>query len=396
MALLYYDLLRHASDYLLGFQATILARQLPGVVKSALDAIAVSLPWPELTDLLRIGQTAPQTTGTIAIASDGITVTLTGATWPTWAPGAVLVAADRASLVQHRNSTTVILLHPDFGHTVTLAAGATYSLYRPAYALPADVRRIQYPHRDGSQLHVVSFPQWLTFLTTNQTSSGASTHVAVGRDPIRSTGGDGVAAWFWPLPSAADEVEIGIERWIGHPTVAYTGGTDLTKFEALSGRATVTTGTPDVTFASANSNLPTQVARGARLRLSTGTTEPTPLSEEFTVLTRVSATALTTVENASQTYTTVAYVLSDPIGLEEHVWGEVLRRAIEWQIDIVSPARRKAIESSERLYFSALDRAREKSSALGNVGVAGGRLGGAIRQARPIAGAGDYSGGWYY
>lgn len=88
--------------------------------------------WTFLEQPLKIVTTAPQTTGTIAIAN-GV-VTLTGSTWPSALVAEYRLAPSGGGLYEFsvRTSGTVATL---LDTSVTLAAGATYTLYRVNYPM---------------------------------------------------------------------------------------------------------------------------------------------------------------------------------------------------------------------------------------------------------------------
>ena len=127
--LLLNDLKQYAVDYLTGHQAERLDRMVLKAIRDGLNAISNAHRWPELFSLWRVPQTANYATGTIS-STDGKTITLASGTWPSWSVGGILEVASTRSLVRYRNSDTVIVLHDDFNHLVSITAGTVYKLYR--------------------------------------------------------------------------------------------------------------------------------------------------------------------------------------------------------------------------------------------------------------------------
>lgn len=96
--------------------------------------------WSFLSPTLTITTSAPYSTGTVEIAS-GV-VTLSGGTFPTWAASGELQVEGGNYAVSVRGSGTEITLSDT---SVTLAAGATYTLIRTRYDLPSDYAMMNGP-----------------------------------------------------------------------------------------------------------------------------------------------------------------------------------------------------------------------------------------------------------
>lgn len=130
----------------------------------------------------RIILQAPYSTGTVA--SSGITVTLTGGTWPSWAAtGAYLKVGEEICRVATRSSGSVVTLDT----TLSLKADVTgqpYTLYRSVYPLPADFRNMDEPSDEfnwWSGLYVT--PDEAMKLDRVSNSSGEPYHWTVIKDP---------------------------------------------------------------------------------------------------------------------------------------------------------------------------------------------------------------------
>lgn len=117
------------------------------VAASARQACAVlsnKHSWNYFRSAVTIPLTGDYETGTIEINATTRQVTLTGGTWPTWAPYAVLRVDQVDYEVESRQSDSVITLTANSCPTDNVAAGETYTLNRYAYPLPADFEASQY------------------------------------------------------------------------------------------------------------------------------------------------------------------------------------------------------------------------------------------------------------
>lgn len=141
-----FDTIRREVGRLLGYQRDPNKWQ-PATVTDVNDIIASGLRmftfppplrneeiphvWSWLHEEQTLTTDAPYSTGTIS-ATNG-TVTLTGGTWPNWAADGHLVYNNAEYEVATRTSDSVIVLADT---SVTIAAGATYTLGHWVYELP--------------------------------------------------------------------------------------------------------------------------------------------------------------------------------------------------------------------------------------------------------------------
>lgn len=107
----------------------------------ALYQVATSRDWPWYLSSSGITIRAAYTTGTVAVASGGVVVTLTGGVFPTWAGSAEILMADGIWYnVLTRDSNTQITLA--FAYPGTALTTGTFTISQYAYTLPGDTRRI--------------------------------------------------------------------------------------------------------------------------------------------------------------------------------------------------------------------------------------------------------------
>lgn len=160
--------------------------------------------WSFLKPIATITTSASYNDGTIAIAA-GV-VTLTAATvWPTWAAeGEVTIHTTATTYtVATRDSDTQLTLDDT---SVTVAAGATYTLGRPTYALPDDFSVLMSPftYQPGITYFwgpIQTVGEW-QIRTRRQGSDWVSRpRLAAVRPSAKSTStGNRWEVMFWPTP----------------------------------------------------------------------------------------------------------------------------------------------------------------------------------------------------
>jgi hypothetical protein len=148
----------------------------------AYDELTTMRDWSYYHVHGRVILEAPYSTGTVT--SSGVTVTLTGGTWPTWAAtGAYLKVGEEICRVATRSSGSVVVLDS----TLKLKAdvtGESYTLYRSVYPLPSDFRNMDEPSDEynwWSGLYVT--PDEAMKIERVSNSSGEPYHWTVIKDP---------------------------------------------------------------------------------------------------------------------------------------------------------------------------------------------------------------------
>lgn len=357
MSWLYNDLRQTLRDYLGGTQSDIRENQGKRAIRNGLNRVADAYPWPELVFPWRVNISPSYSTGTVT-SSDGITFTLAGGTFPTWAAGGLLYVNDDTNtpiLLKYRDSGTSVVAHTNFSYPVSVAAGSTYELLRVAYPLPADTHAVHMPlGNDRLEIREIPFNTY-HFLLKSSTTSGRPYYYAVGPAP-EPYATRAQALWFWPSPNTeGDDVETIITRWFHIPTIDYP---------SPSTSVTVTTSGVTATL-SAGGALPTGIERGHRIRFGTTTALPVEGDLESTIKSRDSATVLT-LESAPATQTAVRFVVSEPIGYDnqpcdEHVFRDVIEKSCMYQFDAV----RSGVDSAKSMgaFMEALIAAKEMSNS---------------------------------
>jgi hypothetical protein len=164
--------------------------------------------WSWMRPLATISTVAPYTTGTVEII-DGV-VTLTGGEWPSWAADGELTTTGGTYDVATRDSDTQITLADT---SVSVAAGATFSIGKATYELPADFSGMfdgPLTHKPGTS----SFYPPLSFVSDAMVRRERQ-YLGLTDRPVRfsirpnSSDGSAVQKWeitFYPTPNAAYEL----------------------------------------------------------------------------------------------------------------------------------------------------------------------------------------------
>lgn len=256
----------------------------------------------------RIITDAPYSTGTVS--SSGVTVTLAGGTWPSWAgTGAYLKVGEQICRVASRTSGSVVVLDS----SLALKADVTsqpYTLYRTVYPLPADFRNMDEPSDEynwWSGVYVT--PDQAMKLERVSNTSGTPLHWTVIKDPDST----GWAIKLIGYPTERETIDFTYRRtarplrYSGHEA-ALRQGTIARTGDAVTGSGTA--------FASAMA--------GSVLRVGDTTSIPGPIeslapwvSETF-IESVGSATALTTADSGTIAAST-KYLITDPIDVARHM-----------------------------------------------------------------------------
>lgn len=188
------------------------------IINSAMRLGAQVLDWEFFNKTGRINTVAQQSSGTVAVAAAGSTVTLTSATWPTGLVG-MRIRIDSAD-ADHEfgtrtgaNTGTFVSGHQWNDDAVTTG---TYILYKDRHSLAGDCRRfgqLVTEALDWDPLYM-SYDGWLTYKAQNPRMSGDPGVVAHDNSYI----------YTWPPPETAEAIDYSYERW---PASAATAGDSI-------------------------------------------------------------------------------------------------------------------------------------------------------------------------
>jgi hypothetical protein len=265
----------------------------------------------------RLMQTvASYSTGTVVYDHTGGAherlLTLTTGTWPSWGTYGRVIIDEVHYEVEERKSDSLLTLKSDSNPGADVAS-TTYEIYRSAYPLPTDFRKVNrlWDVDENRQLPVVDPTQHHAALQVFYETPSTPWHTT-----IRSTGqylGD-LELVFGPPPNAIKTYDLLYEVKARRldPTNEYTSGT------VSCSASTAVTGS--------NTTFPTNCV-GAIIRFSGNSTPPTgllgsvdgndnPYVEQGVIKTRTSATAVVLEEAISSTLSGVGFTISDPVDIE--------------------------------------------------------------------------------
>lgn len=345
-------------------------RQARTAILDALQAFPTAHSWRYHDTWARLALSAPYSTGTVVFNSAANTLTLTSGTWPTWAASGHVRINDLTATVATRDSSTVLTMDSNLTFPEDIAS-TSYSIVREQYDLPANFSssgayiaqcpfgtlRYVYPQdwlaTIRSQLSVTGYPSIYTFAPST----------TVGRYALR----------IWPPASAVQTLDYFYQRRLRA----------VTHYNTSDGKVTATSGSATVTGAGTNfrSNMIGAYIRLAAngLKLPTGPAGVNPAVQEYRITAVASTTSLTIASVATDTANAVAYIISDPIDIEDGAMGTFFNRlAIK---HIASDARMKDLDDAIRAENDALEKAKDADARNSSRSVIGG---GAPRSNRGI------------
>jgi len=288
-------------------------------VRAARNEIMSAHQWSFLTANGRILLRARQTTGTVAFDFTGGTserqLTLTGATWPSWAVDASVRFDDIVCDVQEVVDSTNVILDSVMNPGQDVSSGQSYVLYPRWYPLPNDFGSIIRVAEESSWKlgHEISLAEMMV-KDKYLTGGGDPSYFAIG--PTQDQFGS--MALHLHIPSDTTEPidllyrrRLRDLRYSGHNAAEFAGTIAVT-----ADSATVTGSSTSFESGMVNSIL----------RISTSTTKPTGLEgtnawiEQRVIKSVASATSLTLDAAVATSRSGVKYVVSDPVDVAPAVW----------------------------------------------------------------------------
>jgi len=328
----YQDTVNHLSNE---FDIDLSARSLNLMKRAVLTTILkfpTLISWSYYKRRGSMVTVANQETGTVVYDHTGGTnerqLTLTGATWPSWAQyGRIIMNSDRFK-VEKRVSDTVITLTSDSNPGADITTATTYDIHRAVYPFPTLARTFT-AFGEVTQSFV------LGYLTPEQmlyTSIGWYQPQRPDYFTFRSAGDfyGGMEIEFHPPPNTIRNYDFFYEA----------AARPLRVYKYNTGTVSVTAGSTTVTGSGTAFDA---THRGSIIRFTTGTTEPTDLAgggigdtdnpyfaqrvvssvESGTSLTIDAAVSATTAISAKK------FTISDPIDIEPLAMWECWLRWVE-------------------------------------------------------------------
>ena len=321
----YQDLVDHLSDYVGSSTGDDSIRFCRRAAQDAYNHFPSIHNWSYLYSKGRVTTVAPQVAGTIQYTNSSLTVTLTGATWPSWVTQGVLVINNIPYAIASNPTGTTLTLPPQSNPGADIPAGTAYTLYQDSYSLPIDftqcdeILNINY----GLRLTYEHPSTWLTFQRIYRGPATPRLYCITGSPAFFGA----MAARFFPPPDNIYFMDFIYKRRPRPMSVVLVS----------AGTATTASGSTTIT-GSGTSWDSTMV--GSSIRFSaignnvapTGPSGENPFFLERTILSVASTTSLTVDQDPVYTGSGLAYAISDPVDVEEGSMLNFLLRMCEKQL----------------------------------------------------------------
>jgi hypothetical protein len=286
------------------------------------------------------------TAGTIQYDQATRVVTLTGATWPSWAAQASIRIGDIVSDVASVTDPTHLVLSLTVNPGVDFAAGTGYTLYQDQYLLPADFLAMDCSIAETwfGELEYVHPTAWLWSTRTALRIGPPRYYTLL---PARNLPGR-YALFFWPIPDRQQTMDFIYQRRLrGLRYDNITDGKVATSGATVNGTGTNFTADMVGSYirVSANGNPPSNIDGS------------NPFFYESKIVAVASTTSLTTADAAPFDVTAAGYMIADPLDIEDGVMANCFaRQAILHMAKDLRMKDRQLIESEA---MEALIRAKE-------------------------------------
>lgn len=294
-------------------------------IGTAYREIAGCLPWQYLFRRTQINTNPAQITGTVAYNLASNTLTLSGATFPSWANQGLIVINTALYAIQNVVTSTTATCVADRAPYANISAGTGYTLYQQEYPLPVNFTRMVQLITLGSiwDTHEALPSQMLELQRFFYSPSRPWRYAVMGSNYLAGR----MALNLAPAPDQNYTYDILYQAMPRHRTLAtayISNGT--TQSIAVSGTSVVGTAT-----------VFTQAMVGCRLRQAySGLTAPVGeygvlgSMNEQSIQSVTDATHLTLV-SAGVTGTGLGFVIDDPIDCDRMSMDEVFCRMCEYQ-----------------------------------------------------------------
>lgn len=325
------------------------------VVRAAYREVAGARDWTFLRSNARITLRGAQTEGTISYSQANRQVTLTGATWPSWAEDASLRFGDPDLVcdIEEVLSSTVATLDAVMAPVDDIAS-STYTLYPRWYRLPRDFAGMAEPMNEeswvlGRQVSKTAIEQ----LNRYEARTGSTIEYYAFGAPLDLYGER--AIYVHPPSDTTKTLDIPYLRRPRDLVISgYDSARDTAGTISVAAGSDAVTGT-DTAFDSGMVN--------SILRIGQSSTYPPgglessyPYAEQRVIKSVTDATNLVLDAGVSATHTGVKYRISDPVDLDVILWDTLLRAA---EMHLARVLRAKAYSATAAEYQRALHKARE-------------------------------------
>ena len=322
----YQDIQEHLRSYVAGGATTAMQDDIRRAVHTALRDVAIAHPWRYYRVRGAINLDAEYKTGTVAFDLTGGAyerlLTLTGGTWPTWAPYGHIRISDRSYTVEDRKSGTELTLPANDVPAADIASGTSYVLYRSHYPLPTDFRTLEGCWLGTNNWDLMEIPlRGIVQMETEAADAGTPRYFAIaGSQDFYGS----MAIHIFPHPDATESLQLVYNRaqrplrYSGYATGEYAGTVSGT----ISTVAITGSGTSFV------SGMVGSVIRfGDTANYPTGLDGLFPYLEQRVIQKFTSGTAIDVDANLSASYSAVFYRVTDVLDLPDELYSALVRRA---------------------------------------------------------------------
>lgn len=369
----YSDLLLRAQDYLgQTVPEPASQRDCRRAIQAAFRELAAFHRWTLYYQEGQLNTQAPYSTGTIAyLQSSGAfprQVTLTGGTWPSWAPLGMLQIGPASFEIAGLIDSVTLQLSVNNNPGADIAGPQPYVLCQDQYDLPADFVSSDCVHTpvNWGGLEYVHPRDWKSERTLVVTQAIPRFYTFIGSRRSFNT----LCMAFYPAPDQSYGLTYIYQRR-PRPLVTdqYRDGTVTT---AASSTTIIGTNTA---FTSKMVNAIIRIAADAT-DWPTGPDGSVPSVYERTVAAVNSPTSLTVDSATATVLTNVNYEISDPVDVEDGAMLNALQRGIEKQLATVRKAKTSLADANAN-YRDALAQATsgdQRTNVLRGVGWENNRL----------------------
>lgn len=348
----YADAVEHILSLLGSMANSDTARDARRAVQSAYREFAAVRRWTYYISRGRITTVAPYSTGTITYTNSTRTLTLASGTWPTWAAYGVVVIDSVPYEVASRTSSSVLILSVNSNPGANVAAGTTYTIYRDRYPMPCDFLAADQFMAIGSS---IAYPKrvmpgdWLSPQRLSTTPATPRRYCFLS-DPNYM---GALAVGFQPPPDAAIPFDF----------IYHRRPRPLLIEEYKTGTATNTASSTTVT---GGGTAWSSKHIGSTIRFGTVAEHPTsilganPFTYERIITDVASATSLTVDSAIDDAHSSVKYVISDQVDIEDGAMLVAFQRCLEKQVSIARHMPAKI--DFNKMYLEALVAAKEADS----------------------------------
>ena len=318
------DVLDHLLDWLGANPSAEALRDCRRASLAAQREVTTSNNWVYYYTRGRMVTVAPQNVGTAQYTNSTRTVTLTGATWPSWALYGCVVLNNITYQVASVTDSTDLVLSVNSNPGADIPAGATYAIYRDTYPLPVDCRSIDC-FKLVNLIWMLDYEHPSMWLQRQQIYRGQATprlYTMRGDPHYQGT----MAASFFPAPDNIYTLDYIYQR---RPR-------QLIFDNVSAGTVSVTSLSTSVTGVGTNwdSRLVGSIFRTSQdgINLPTNYAGTNPARYERVVAAVNSTTSLTLDASVDTSYSGVKYLISDPLDIEDGAMLTAVLRCAEWQL----------------------------------------------------------------